>query len=93
MVLGHLHQVVAFRDLECEGFGTDLDATALLELRVAEDLPQTVRIERLKNLLSKTATGLYDVLKNFYLRAGEGRVDCVKSIIAADRLGYRKANR
>lgn len=68
-----------------EGFGADLDAAALHGLRTAGHLPRTVRIEQLKELLSQTVAGLYNVLKNFYLRAGEGRVDCIKSIIAAER--------
>ena len=77
------------KKLEGAGFGTDLNATALLELREARNLPRAVRVERLKHLLSQTIVGLYDVLKNFYLRAGEGRVDCIKSIIAAERKARR----
>ncbi|MBU0944829.1 MAG: DEAD/DEAH box helicase family protein [Proteobacteria bacterium] len=71
--------------LTSHGFGRELDAAALRELRQSADLPQKLKTERLKDLLAQTVVGLYNVLKNFYHRVGEGRVDCIKSIIAAER--------
>ncbi len=70
--------------LETEGFGTTLDGAALLRLPQV-GLAQAARAAAVREKLAATCVGLYGSLKNFYLRAGEGRVDCIKAIIQAER--------
>ncbi len=72
------------RRLKAKGFADTFDGQAMLglpdEASSISDLSEKVR-----DGLATTIVGLYGSLKSFYLRAGEGRVDCIKSIIAAER--------
>ncbi|RNC67246.1 MAG: DEAD/DEAH box helicase [Desulfuromonadales bacterium] len=66
--------------LAAPGFGTFLDVAALGELRKGNAAG-----EGEKELLATTFVGLYDILKTFYLRAGEGKVDAIRAIVRAER--------
>ncbi|MBT8489422.1 MAG: hypothetical protein KJN62_00070, partial [Deltaproteobacteria bacterium] len=76
-------QDVAAR-LQTENFGHAIDGEAIL--RLPDEISSSrVLGERVHDRLATTIVGLYDSLKNFYLRTGEGRVDCIKAIIEAER--------
>lgn len=70
--------------LQKPGFGTTLDAAALQRLP-AEVPAIAVRVDRAKDLLSTTVTGLYRALSDWYLRVGEGRVEVIQAVIEAER--------
>jgi superfamily II DNA or RNA helicase len=72
------------RRLNAKGFGISLNAEGICRL------PSTVSsksslIEQVRDGIASSITGLYSTLKNLYLRVGEGRVDSIKAIIAAER--------
>ncbi len=70
--------------LQAPDFGTQLDMAQLQEIDTAR-LSIAARRDAVKNVLSATITGLYDALREWYLRVGEGRVEVIKAIIEAER--------
>jgi hypothetical protein len=68
--------------LQTEGFTHRLEADALH--RLPETTGISTRTEAAKDLLATTITGLYDGLSDWYLRMGEGRVETIKAVIAAE---------
>ncbi len=70
--------------LNADGFGTVMTGAALRDLPQA-GLPHAARTSAIRKALATTFIGLYGSLKNFYLRAGEGRVDCIRAVIKAER--------
>jgi superfamily II DNA or RNA helicase/predicted ArsR family transcriptional regulator len=70
--------------LQAPDFGARLDAAALLALP-QEVSSATTRAERAEDLLATTIVGLYRTLSDWYLRAGEGRVETIKALIEAER--------
>ena len=72
------------RRLNGEGFGTTFDAETLRGLSTAS-ISNALRAERVKDGLATTIVGLFDSLSDWYFRVGEGRVDCIKAIIEAER--------
>ncbi|WP_432821509.1 DEAD/DEAH box helicase, partial [Trichloromonas sp.] len=81
---GQIYLPDIVRRLEAAGFATTLDAAALHRLP-AESTSLVQLAEGVRDGLATTVVGLYDSLKSFYLRAGEGRVDCIKAIVQAER--------
>ncbi len=71
--------------LKADGFGTTMSGAQLLDMTRA-GLSHAALTSAVRERLAVTFVGLYSSLKNFYLRAGEGRVDCIRSIIQAERL-------
>ena len=85
---GHIYFPDMVRRLEATGFGVTFDGESIKRLPV--EAPSMVFLgERVKDGVATTMAGLYDTLKNFYFRVGEGRVDCIKSIIEAERAARR----
>ncbi len=72
------------RRLHVPGFATCFDGEAIRRLP-AESSSEARLAELVRDGLASTIVGLYDSLKSFYLRAGEGRVDCIKAIVEAER--------
>ncbi len=72
------------RRLATPGFGRDLDVDALLEAR-AGARNQALRSTATKDRLAVTVVGLYESLSDWYRRVGEGRVETIKAVIAAER--------
>jgi hypothetical protein len=70
--------------LERPGFGEGLESEALRALP-DEPMTATARNERIAELLSSTAVGLYESLSGWYLRTGEGRVETIKALIDTER--------
>ncbi|MCB0124170.1 MAG: hypothetical protein KDE58_18070, partial [Caldilineaceae bacterium] len=71
--------------LQNDGFTTRLDMEALKELQ-QNAMAATARTEAVKDCLATTIVGLYDGLRDWYRRTGEGRVASVKAVIAAERV-------
>jgi superfamily II DNA or RNA helicase len=67
-----------------EGFGARFDAASLRE-RPDEGGSAHARAGRVKDRLATTLVGLYIGLRDWYTRVGEGRVDSIKAVIAAER--------
>jgi hypothetical protein len=65
------------------GFGTVIDRTAVLASESGESA--SARNERIESALATTFAGLYEGLRGWYLRTGEGRVEAIKAIIEAER--------
>lgn len=68
--------------LQADGFTQIIAAEALHGLPAATSL--SARTEAAKDLLATTIVGLYDGLSDWYMRLGEGRVETIKAIIAAE---------
>ncbi len=68
--------------LQAADFTTLLDADALR--RLPETTRASARTEAAKDLLATTIAGLYDGLSDWYMRMGEGRVETIKAIVAAE---------
>jgi len=71
------------RRLQQSGFGTELDRDAVMNL-ANQGLSATARAERTEDLLASTIVGLYSSLTDWFLRAGEGRVEAIKALIEAE---------
>jgi hypothetical protein len=71
------------RRLSTADFGTTIG----LEAFEAASLERSAagRAERTDDALATTFVGLYEGLRSWYLRAGEGRVEAIKAIIDAER--------
>ena len=70
--------------LQVSDFSNRLDEQKLRSLPSA-NLAADVRSETAKDLLATTITGLYDGLREWYLRTGEGRVATIKAVIEAEQ--------
>lgn len=68
--------------LQAWRFTTTLDAEALRFL--PETTRPAARTEAAKDLLATTIAGLYEGLSDWYMRLGEGRVETIKAVIAAE---------
>ncbi len=70
--------------LRRDGFGTDLAADELAQLR-AQPGSTAARVVRAVEALATTAAGLSRGLNDWYLRTGEGRVEAIKAVVDAER--------
>jgi hypothetical protein len=74
---------VTLRQLAAPGFMTDFDTDAL---SAASALPSAARrADATREVLSATVTGLYTAVRGWYQRVGEGRVETIKAVMAAER--------
>jgi DEAD/DEAH box helicase len=69
--------------LSLDGFGTRLDLDAWVA--AGAERTATARTARTEDVLATTFTGLYEGMRGWYLRAGEGRVETIKAIVEAER--------
>jgi hypothetical protein len=67
------------------GFTTTIEVDALRTAH-EEGRSASARAERTADLLATTIVGLYGSLADWYLRAGEGRVETIKALIDAERM-------
>jgi hypothetical protein len=70
--------------LRVAGFGTRFDVEEM-KATWAEARSAAARAESIANSLSTTIVGLYSTLSDWYMRAGEGRVETIKAVIDAER--------
>jgi superfamily II DNA or RNA helicase len=85
---GYIYHPETVRRLEASRLGYGFDGEAIRRLP-AEVASMSHLSERVKDGLATTLAGLYNSLKTLYFRVGEGRVDCIKSIIEAERATRR----
>ncbi len=89
-----LKELIYFPDilhrLKAKSFGIKSPLEDLRQLQ-KKSISKSMFAEGVKDSLAMTIVGLYGSLKNFYLRIGEGRVDSIKSIMAAENTA-RKIN-
>ncbi|HET6315186.1 MAG TPA: hypothetical protein VFG86_01925, partial [Chloroflexota bacterium] len=71
--------------LQADGFGSRLDVAAL-KTAWADARSAAARSHAVATALSTTTVGLYSsTLSDWYMRAGEGRVESIKAVIDAER--------
>ncbi|MBN1191083.1 MAG: DEAD/DEAH box helicase family protein [Dehalococcoidales bacterium] len=70
--------------LDYPGFGSDVDFAALFAKKSQTENRAMLK-EFAREKLAATVFGLYLSLKDFYYRAGQGHIDCIKSIIDAEQ--------
>ena len=76
--------------LQMSGFATLFDVEGM-QLAFAQATNQSARKEAVKDALATSIVGLYEGLREWYRRVGEGRVETIKAIIEAER-GTREVN-
>ena len=68
--------------LDSSDFGNTLDSQDWLTQTRSESKSKIM--EKTRDVLASTIVGLYSILKNFYYRVGEGRLDTINAIIGAE---------
>jgi DEAD/DEAH box helicase len=79
----HIYLRDIAKRLEAAGFGTTFQGAAVRRLP-GEVRSSAALAERVRDQLATTLVGLYEGLRSFYLRVGEGRLDTIKAIIEAE---------
>lgn len=87
-----LKELIHFPDitskLNANNFGLFLNAETIPQMSV-QATNRSVFMGQVKDELAPSIVGLYNILRSFYFRLGEGRVDSIKSIVDAE-LSARK---
>ena len=70
--------------LRVSGFATNFNGSEM-QFALSQATNQAARNEVLKSAIASNIVGLYEGLREWYFRVGEGRVEVIKAVIDAER--------